>query len=470
MQAMDDRTLLREYATSNSEAAFETLVSRHIRLVHSAALRQMRDSHWAEEVTQVVFIILAQKAGRISAETILSGWLIKTTRFVALAQTRAAARRRQYEQESHMQSENQLNPPDPLWEEISPLLDEALVQLGDKDRQAVMLRFFEDRSLTEVGRSLGIAEDAARMRISRALEKLRCFFLKRGVTASVAIIAGALTANSVQAAPVALAKTITAVAVVKGALTLMAWTKAKTAMVVGAGVLLATTTTTVVFFGPTIQNRITLANGRRAIANHIAVPVDLTASITAYHGTLASSFDRITQFPAWKMVPTGFQVFDHVPLQIDGMLSLWGGGNAKAGLVFPEAVPGIKVNQKFETLYVYHCAFYSSAETTPVCEVVFRYEDGSSVTNQMVNGDDLLEWQVSASRRYARPTGPNSKLAWIGGSYSPKKKNTPLRFCLTAIENPQPSLEVTSIDLYSCKSRTAACILAMTAGRSGLLN
>ena len=92
MQAMDDRTLLREYATSNSEAAFETLVSRHIRLVHSAALRQMRDSHWAEEVTQVVFIILAQKAGRISAETILSGWLIKTTRFVALAQTRAAAR------------------------------------------------------------------------------------------------------------------------------------------------------------------------------------------------------------------------------------------------------------------------------------------------------------------------------------------------------------------------------------------
>lgn len=245
----------------------------------------------------------------------------------------------------------------------------------------------------------------------------------------------------------------------------MAWTKTKTAIVVGAGVLLATSTTTVVLFRHAIQHSLTLASGRRAIANHIAVPVDLTA----YYMTPASGFERITQFPAWKTVPTGFQVFDHVPLQIDGMFSLWGGGNAKAGLVFPEEVSGIKVNQKFETLYVYHCAFYSSAENTPVCEVVFRYEDGSSVTNQMVNGDDFLEWQVSASQRYARPTSPHSKVAWMGGSYSPKRKNTPLRFCLTAIENPHPSLEVTSIDLYSSKSKTAACILAMTAGQSGLM-
>ena len=75
---MDDSALLREYAASNSEAAFETLVSRHVRLVYSAALRQMRDAHWAEEVTQAVFIILAQKAGRIGAGTILPGWLIRT--------------------------------------------------------------------------------------------------------------------------------------------------------------------------------------------------------------------------------------------------------------------------------------------------------------------------------------------------------------------------------------------------------
>lgn len=170
---MDDRLLLREYAASNSEAAFEALVARYVRLVYSAALRQMRDPDLAQDVTQAVFIILARKAGRMSNETILSGWLFKTTRFVALAQTRAAARRRQYEQESHMQSEHQLNPPDPLWEQMSPLLDEALAQLGEKDRQSVLLRFFEEKSLAEVGRSLGAGEDAARVRISRALEKLR---------------------------------------------------------------------------------------------------------------------------------------------------------------------------------------------------------------------------------------------------------------------------------------------------------
>ena len=256
MQAMDDRTLLQEYATTGSETAFEKLVSRHVRLIYSAALRQVHDAHLAEEVTQAVFIILAQKAKRLGDQTILSGWLFKTTRFVALAHLRAAARRRRYEQESHMQAEAQFNPPDLVWEEMSPLLDEALVHLGDQDRQAVVLRFFEGRSLPEVGHLLGVAEDAARMRINRALEKLRRFFGKRGIKATGAAIAGAISVNSVHAAPPALAKTITAVAVmkgaaaggstlalVKGALTLMAWTKARTTLVVGACVLLAAGTT-----------------------------------------------------------------------------------------------------------------------------------------------------------------------------------------------------------------------------------
>jgi RNA polymerase sigma factor (sigma-70 family) len=247
MQEMDDMALLREYAARNSEAAFKALVSRRVNFVYSAAMRQVRDPHLAQEVTQAVFIILAQKAGRISNKTILSGWLFKTTRFAALAQTRAAVLRQQREQEAHMQSELQQTAPDPFWEQMSPLLDEALATLGEADRQAVLLRFFENKSLAEVGSHLGTGEDTARKRVSRALEKLHCYFTKRGVFSTTAIIAGAISANSVQVAPVVLAKSVTAAAaakgaaasgstltLIKGALKLMAWTKVKTTIVVGA--------------------------------------------------------------------------------------------------------------------------------------------------------------------------------------------------------------------------------------------
>lgn len=249
---MDDMALLREYAARNSEAAFETLVSRRVNFVYSAALRQVRNADLAEEVTQAVFIILAQKAGRISDKTILTGWLFKTTRFAALAQIRAAARRRRYEQEAQMQSELQPSAPDLFWEQMSPLLDEALATLGETDRQAVLLRFFENKSLAEVGSHFGTGEDTARKRVSRALEKLHRYFSKRGVSSTTAIIAGAMSTNSVQAAPAVLTKAVTAMAVakgaaasastltlVKGALNIMAWTKAQTAIVAGVIVLLA---------------------------------------------------------------------------------------------------------------------------------------------------------------------------------------------------------------------------------------
>jgi hypothetical protein len=216
---------------------------------------------------------------------------------------------------------------------------------------------------------------------------------------------------------------------------------------------------------PPIISKHQLAKGKRMIANHVAAPVDLTARYT----TPVSWFDHITNFPAWKTVPRGFQVFANVPLQIDGMICLWGEGNAtKLHIVFPEQILGIEVGQKFETLYVYHGAFFPSPDGTPVCEVVLRYEDGSSVTNQMRYGNDVLDWLPNTNQPVIGPTGPNSTLAWVGGTFTPNK-HRPLRLCLTAIANPQPSLEVKTIDLYSCKSRTAPCIMAMTTGRSGLL-
>jgi hypothetical protein len=244
----------------------------------------------------------------------------------------------------------------------------------------------------------------------------------------------------------------------------MAWTKTQKAMVWGTAVVLVLAATTLFVLRHKIADQLMLAGGKRAIAKHIATPVDLTS----YYLTSAGYFDLMTAFPAWKTVPRWFQVFDHVPLEIDGIMCLWGARSAQGGLVFPEQILDIAVNQKFETLYVCHGVYFSSPNKTPVYEVVFRYVDGSSVTNQLLYGSDVLDWNVKRSGTAKGPTGPHSKVAWEGGTFTPGKKE-PLRFCLTAIENPQPSLEVTSLDLFSCKSRSAPCILAMTTGRSGLI-
>jgi RNA polymerase sigma factor (sigma-70 family) len=255
----DDLALLREYARNNSEAAFAALVARHVNLVYSVAQRQVRDPHLAEEITQAVFIILARKADSLNDKTILTGWLCRTARYASANALTIHRRRQRREQEAHMQSILNEAEPAETWNQIAPLLDGALEKLGRKDHDALVLRFFENKNFAEVGAALGASEDAAKMRVSRALEKLRKFLTKRGVSSTTAIIAGTISANSVQAAPVALAKSVTAAAIakgaaasastltlIKGALKVMAWTKAKMAAVAVATIIVATGTTMVV--------------------------------------------------------------------------------------------------------------------------------------------------------------------------------------------------------------------------------
>src|SRR6266550_787226 len=138
----DDMDLVRQYAQGSSEEAFATLVSRHLNLVYSVALRRVRDPHLAEEITQAVFIILARKAAALGPKTILPGWLCRTARYASADALKIQHRRQVREQEAHMQSI--LSEPEPdAWQQIAPLLDSAMEQLGQKDHDALALRFFE---------------------------------------------------------------------------------------------------------------------------------------------------------------------------------------------------------------------------------------------------------------------------------------------------------------------------------------
>jgi RNA polymerase sigma factor (sigma-70 family) len=258
MTEMDNNDLLAEYARTGSESAFATLVSRHVNLVYSGALRFTNNPHHAEEITQAVFIILARKASSLGRNVVLSGWLYQTVRLTSANLMRGEIRRQRREQEVYMQS-TLTETESAAWEQIAPMLDEAMGQLGEKDRNAVVLRFFEKKTAQEVAQTLKMSEAAAHKRIHRAVEKLRKFFIKRSVVSTTAVIAGVVSANSVQAAPAALATSISAVVfakgavaagstltLIKGTLKIMAWTKAKMAIAVSVAVILTAGTGIVV--------------------------------------------------------------------------------------------------------------------------------------------------------------------------------------------------------------------------------
>jgi len=234
MTDLSDTELLEQFARSKSEAAFAKLVERHIGLVYSTALRKTGDPQQSEDITQAVFIILAQKAKSLGPKTVLPGWLHHTARFTAANLRRSELRRIRREQEAFMQTTTDETAPDPLWHELSPLLDDAVAALGAGERDAIVLRFFQNRSLAEVGATLGASEDATRMRVNRALEKMRKFFARRGVIVSSAAIAGAISANSAQTAPAGLAMIISA--------NVLSGTTLTTAAVVAATKAMAMTT------------------------------------------------------------------------------------------------------------------------------------------------------------------------------------------------------------------------------------
>ncbi|MGC3958147.1 MAG: sigma-70 family RNA polymerase sigma factor [Verrucomicrobiota bacterium] len=245
-----DWELLQRYRRNQAEEAFAELVRRYVNLVYSAALRQIRTPQLAEEIAQSVFSDLARNAAQLRADTVLAAWLHQVTRRTAIDVLRREARRQLREQIATQM--NAINTPDANWTHIEPLLDEAVSALDEVDRVAVVLRYFENKSLREVGLQLGVTDDAAQKRVSRAVERLREFFAKRGVTAGASGLAVLISANAVQAAPASLGATISTAATTAGAVlvtttltmqTTMNWIAAKTVSAVLAAAVVAGTGT-----------------------------------------------------------------------------------------------------------------------------------------------------------------------------------------------------------------------------------
>jgi RNA polymerase sigma factor (sigma-70 family) len=207
-----DLDLLRQFARENSQDAFAEIVRRHLNLVYSAARRQVRSPQLAEEVAQSVFADLARDAGKVSGTGFqpvnsLTPWLYTVTRRTAIDAIRKESRRQLREQIAAEM--NNMNATANDWTQIEPLLDDAMAALDETDRSAILLRYFENKNLREVGEALGASEDAAQKRVSRAVERLREFFSKRNVMVGASGMAILISTNAVQATPASLAAVIT---------------------------------------------------------------------------------------------------------------------------------------------------------------------------------------------------------------------------------------------------------------------
>jgi RNA polymerase sigma factor (sigma-70 family) len=279
-----DGELLRRYSSEQNDPAFKQLVERYIDLVYSAALRQVNgDAHLAEDVAQSVFTDVARKAVGLTHHTSLLGWLYTSTRFAASSVRRQEQRRRVREQEAYsMNSILTARDPEPDWQEIRPLLDEAMHTLGDDDREAVLLRHFERRSFAEIGERLQLSENAARMKVDRALQKLHSALEKRGVTSTAIALATLMTTHAVCAAPASLAMKVgkgalaaaTAGGISLSVAKLLALAKAPIAIAA-----IAIATTAVVFFASSRRHATETSAIRAAVAATTLTPSNATPTL-----------------------------------------------------------------------------------------------------------------------------------------------------------------------------------------------
>lgn len=290
---MSDAQLLSAYAEQRSEIAFRELVRRHMDFVHSAALRMVRDPHLAQDVAQGVFLALARQAGALAEHAVLAGWLHRTAQNLAAQTVRTDVRRRQREQEAVAMNALPAAP-EASWDELAPHLDAALGELSDTDRDAVLLRYFEQQSAREMAARLGLSEEAAQKRVSRAVERLRELLAQRKVSLGASGLVGLITANAVQAAPAGLAVSLSS-AVLTSATVSTVTTTASTAPALTMTILqkACVVATLAVLAGAGLHQAQQNAKLREQVATLRQQQVPLAEQVRQLEAQLASATNRL---------------------------------------------------------------------------------------------------------------------------------------------------------------------------------
>lgn len=303
MRTLSDWELIQRYAKSRSEPAFAELVRRHLAWVYSVARRQVRDPQLAEDVAQSVFVLLARKAGSLRSGTLLGGWLFRTTCFVASRALRAEQRLKHREQIASSMTAVVTLPEDPeaAWERLAPHLDQVVAALSEPDRAAVLLRFYEKKPFHEIGRRLGVSEEAAKKRVSRAVEKMRTLLMQRGVSLGGPALVAILTGKTVEAVPAALEASVLKAAAAGASAsavlpqlareTLSAWRWARVKLAAG----LTTASMALLFVAVNAGGLFTRHAARQPVSENDAAQADTSMTAPVAQAVRASTLKARTQ-------------------------------------------------------------------------------------------------------------------------------------------------------------------------------
>lgn len=452
----EDHVQLRQFVKTGDEAAFGRLVGRHLNLVYGAALRMTNgDAGWAQDIAQTVFADLARKARFLPKDVCLTGWLHRAARFAAAKAIRAEQRRRAREKAYVMNETLSETPRE--WEQLRPILDAAIARLNATERDAVLLHYFEQRSFRAVGSELGLSDDAAQKRVSRALAKLRVILTNSGVPVSDTSLSGFLSAT-IPSAPAGFASTVANLSLAKAAaMGPSSWAKTFLETLAGAKANLAASGLLALLIGSLVAYFFIPPH---APMSGSFLPVDLSAH---YNGGLDKSWTPAYGNNDLSALGEGRHILKGIPFETHGVIQLQGAEWKRRGYNYPETVEEIAVGTACRRVHLLHAtSAIADPPGTTVAALILHFSDGSQARFDIRQGVEVLDWWDWPRALETKPSGGNTVVAWTGSNLAAEHQGARVRLFDTVFTNPSPEKEIQSVDYTSAMAGSAPFMVALT--------